>query len=138
MSEQNKALVRRFYDDVMTKKSLKVIDEILAPGFVDRRPEPGQAPGVQGIKDQFNMFIKAFPDMSARIEEQAAEKDTVVAHVTITGTHKGDLMGAKPTGKKVTVHALDLWHAKNGKLTEVWHYGDEGIAFAQLGVKPPM
>jgi len=69
MSEDNKALVRRFYDEIFTKKNANAIDEICSPDFVDRNPMPGQSPGRQGMKDSFAGFLRAFPDMAVTIVE---------------------------------------------------------------------
>ena len=60
MSEDNKALVRRFYDEIFTKKNANAIDEICSPEFVDRNPMPGQSPGRQGMKDAFGGFYMRF------------------------------------------------------------------------------
>lgn len=138
MSEQNKALARKFYLEVFEKGNMKAVDELCDPKFVDHNPGPGQTgSGVQGIKEMTAMFRSAFPDLGVTIEDLVAEKDTVVARLTIVGTHKGAFMGAPPTGKKITMRGLDMFRVKNGKVTEVWHYGDEMVALAQIGVKPP-
>ena len=137
MSEQNKTLVRRFYEDVMNKKNMGAIDEIWAQDCIDHSPLPGQAPGMQGFKNSFSMLLKAFPDLRAEINQMVAEGDTVVTRFTWTGTHKGELMGAAPTGKKVTCHGIDMLRVAGGKVVEVWHQGDEMMAMVQLGVKPP-
>jgi len=135
VSEQNKALARRFYEEVFNKKNLKALDELCSPNFVDHNPMPGQEPGVQGIKELFNMFMGAFPDFNLKIEELVAERDLVVALTSGTGTHKGELMGAAPTGKKVTFKGIDMIRIRDGKATDVWHYGDDLMVMAQIGVK---
>lgn len=101
MSEDNKALVRRFYDEIFTKKNANAIDEICSPDFVERNPMPGQSPARQGMKGAFGGFLHAFPDMAVIIEEMIAERDVVAARFTVTGTHQGELMGAKPTCDRI-------------------------------------
>jgi steroid delta-isomerase-like uncharacterized protein len=137
MSEQNKTLARRFYDEVMNKKNLNAIDELGSPDFVDHSAMPGQAPGLKGVKESTEMFLKAFPDMKMNVEEIIAEKDIVAARVSGTGTHKGEFMGAPATGKRVSFHGIDMIRFKGGKVVEVWHYGDDATLMAQLGVKMP-
>ena len=137
MSEQNKTLARRFYDEVMNKKNLNAIDELGSPDFVDHSAMPGQAPGLKGLKDSTAMFLKAFPDMKMTGEEIVAEGDIVAARVTCTGTHKGEFLGAPATGKRVSFHGIDMIRFKGGKAVEVWHYGDDATVMAQLGVKLP-
>jgi steroid delta-isomerase-like uncharacterized protein len=137
MSEQNKTLTRRFYDEVFNKKNLKTIDELCAPGFVDHNPAPGQAPGVQGLKDFTQQFFQAFPDLKATIHEMVAEGDIVATRVTCQGTHKGPFLGAAPTGRNVTFSALDMVRIKDGRATEVWHEGNDAVVLMELGVRLP-
>ncbi len=138
MSEQNKALVRKFYEEVFNRGNVAAIDQLCDTRFVDHTPGPGQSGGgVAGMKEMVAMFRSAFPDMKATVDELVAEKDTVVARITVVMTHKGAFMGAAPTGKKVTMRGLDMIRFKNGKATDVWHYGDEAMVMMQLGVKPP-
>ena len=82
MSEQNKTLARRFYDEVINKKNLGAIDELGSPDFIDRSNKPGQASGLKGSKENTAMFLKAFPDMKVTVEEIVAEGDIVVARVS--------------------------------------------------------
>ncbi|MSQ11746.1 MAG: ester cyclase [Dehalococcoidia bacterium] len=137
MSEENKALVRKFYEEVFNKGNVNAIDQLLDPKFVDHDPVPAEYQGAAGLKKIVAEMRNAFPDLTATIQEQVAERDTVVTHFTTTGTHKGPFMGAAATGKKITMHAVDIMRMKNGKVTDSWHYGDEMMAFAQIGIKPP-
>ena len=137
MSEQNKTLARRFYDEVINKKNLGAIDELGSPDFIDRSNKPGQASGLKGAKENTAMFLNAFPDMKMNVEELVAEGDIVVARVSGTGTHRGDFFGTPATGKRVSFHGIDMMRYKNGKVVEVWHYGDDAEVMAQLGVKLP-
>ena len=137
MSEQNKALARRFYDEVFNKKNLNAVDELCVPGVVDHMAFPGQAPGAQGLKAVFAEYFKGLPDTHLTLHETIAEGDFVVVRFTGTGTHMGTLMGAAPTGKKVSFHGMDMIRIKDGKATDVWHEGDDAIVLMQLGVQMP-
>jgi steroid delta-isomerase-like uncharacterized protein len=137
MSEQNKALAQRFYDEIFNKKNLNVIDELCAPDFVDHNAMPGQAPGAKGLKDVFTAFFRGLPDLRITIHELVAERDIVVARFTGTGTHTGELMGAAPTGKAVTMRGMDMIRIRDGKAIEVWHEGDDAVVLMQLGVEMP-
>lgn len=137
MSEQNKTMTRRFYEDVFNKKNLSTIDELCAPGLVDHNPLPGQAPGAKGVKDWFQMFVQAFPDLTVTIHDMVAEGDIVVTRLTCQGTHKGTLMGAQPTGKRVTFRAMDMVRIRDGRATEVWHEGNDAEVMMGLGVQMP-
>jgi steroid delta-isomerase-like uncharacterized protein len=137
MSEQNKALAQRFYEEVFNKKNVDVIDELFAPDFVDHNAMPGQAPGTNGIKDVFAALFRGLPDLRITIQELVAERDIVVARFSGTATHTGELMGAAPTGKTVTMRGMDMIRIKNGKAIEVWHEGDDAVMMMQLGVELP-
>jgi predicted ester cyclase len=137
MSEENKTLTRRFYEEVFNQKKLGVVDELCAPGFIDHNPAPGQAPGVPGLKDWLQQFFKAFPDLTATVEEMVAERDLVVTRLTCQGTHKDVIAGATPTGKKVTFSALDMVRIKGGRATEVWHEGNDIAVLMELGAQNP-
>ena len=137
MSERNKALARRFYDEAFGRKNLNVIDELCAPGIVDHNALPGQAPGVEGLKQVMGDYLGAFPDLTVTLHEVVAEGDIVVVRMTGQGTHSGALLGAAPTGKRVTLRALDMIRMKDGKATEVWHEGNDVEVMMQVGVQLP-
>jgi steroid delta-isomerase-like uncharacterized protein len=138
MSEQNKVLVRKFYEEVINNKNVDAFDELCSPDFVDHTAAPGQAPGLQGMKDGFAIFHRAFPDQRVNIEEIVAERDIVVTRFSVTAMHKGEIMGAPPTGKYVTFHAIDVFRIRGGKVAEAWHQGDDLMVLMQLGARPPM
>jgi predicted ester cyclase len=138
MSERNKALVRRFYDEVLTKKNLNVIEEICAPGIVDHNPLPGQAAGIEGLKRTIGEYLQAFPDLSITVSDLVGEGDVVAVRLTGKASHKGTFLGAKPTGKKVTFTAIDMVRIEDGKAAEVWHEGNDVLVMMELGVHIPV
>ena len=137
MSEQNKSLTRRFYEEVFNQKKLSTIDELCDPAVVDHSALPGQPPGAAGLKQSFGDFFAGLPDLRFKIHEMVAEGDIVVTRFTAEGTHTGTMLGASPTGKRVMMHGLDMVRVKNGRAVEVWHEGNDVEAFMQLGVKLP-
>ena len=135
MSEQNKAVARRFFEEVFNRHNLNAIDEVVAPTFVDHNAMPGQAPGAQGTKDMFAIYLRAFPDLRVSVEDIIGEGDVVAARFSGTGTHKGELFGTPATGKTIRVQGIDFLHFRNGKVTDAWHQGDDMLALMQIGVK---
>ena len=93
MSEENKALYRRFIDEIIKNKRVEVIDELMDPNMVEHNPVPGQAPGLDGMKEFMGMFFAAFPDLDSTIDLLIAEGDIVAGRMTTTGTHTGEFMG---------------------------------------------
>jgi predicted ester cyclase len=134
MSERNKSLTRRFYDEVLNKKKLEVVDELCAPGIIDHGALPGQRPGAQGVKEALTQWLRAFPDLKVNIHEVIAEGNVVATRLTGEGIHKGTFLGAAPTGKKVTFHAIEMIRVEDGKAAEVWHEGNDAEVMMQLGV----
>ncbi len=107
-TEDNKALVRRLYEEVFNRGNLPTVDELLATDYIDHTALPGTSPGPEGLKQFISMFRAAFPDLHFTIEDMIAEGDTVVVRQTYRGTHKGDLMNIPPTGKQVTITSIDI------------------------------
>ncbi len=140
MSEQNKALARRGFEEVWNQGKLSVIDELVAPNatFNDPNVPGGKFTGPEGLKQFVQIYRGAFPDVHIRIDDQIAEGDKVVTRWTGTGTHKGDLMGIKPTNKFATVTGCDVERYQNGKVVESWANYDLMGMMQQLGVVPSM
>ena len=136
MSEQNKALVRRSYEEVWNKKNLNFADELYAANAIDHGLPPNLPPGREGSKMYIAMYQKAFPDTHMTIEDQIAEGDKVVTRWTAVGTHTGDLMGIAPTGKRVTVTGIDVSRFAGGRIVESWGLFDQMSMMQQLGVMP--
>jgi len=107
-SEDNKALLRRFYDEVINKKNLAAIDEFVDPHVIDHALPPGMPGGIEGMKQVNALCFDAFPDTHFRVEDTIAEGEVVVARLTINATQQGAFMGLPPTGKHVTVTGITV------------------------------
>jgi steroid delta-isomerase-like uncharacterized protein len=136
MSEQNKAISRRLFEQVWNKGDLAVLDELYAPDLVNHDAQPGLLPGIEGAKQFIGMYLAAFPDTHMVVEDQVAEEDKVVTRWTATGTHKGELMGIPPTGKQVKVSGITIDRLEGGKIVEEWASFDQLGMLQQIGVIP--
>jgi steroid delta-isomerase-like uncharacterized protein len=138
MSEQNKALSRRNIEEVWNQRKLEVIDELVATSSVLHDPSVpgGKVAGSQGYRQFVQVYLTAFPDTHFTIHDQIADGDKVVTRWTATGTHKGDLMGIAPTGKRSTVTGITIDRYDAGKAIESWVNYDTLGMFQQLGVVP--
>ena len=134
--EENKAVARRFVEEAINRRDLDVLEEIFAAEFVDHTAVPGQAPGVEGLKQFFAMMDAGLPDFRATVEDVVAEADRVAVRFTFRGTHSGDFMDAPLTGKQVTMPGLDILRVENGKITELWGQEDVFGLMQQLGAIP--
>ena len=137
-TEENKALARRFYEEVFNQGYLDTIDKLLAPNIVAYPMPPGFPAGAEGVKQIIGMYLNAFPDIEMTVDELVAEGNSVACLSTMRGTHTGDLMGIAPTGKRIEAKGLDLFHFNDDKVTAVWHFEEELSMWQQLGVAPPM
>jgi predicted ester cyclase len=137
-AERNKALVRRFYEEI-DKGNIGVLDELVAEDYLDHNPPPfpGLASGREGLKQVFTIFQHATPG-SHRIEDQIAEGDKVVTRLTSVGKHEGDLPGAPRTGNDLKMTSITIHRLADGKLVEKWSEKDVMGFLQQIGVIPPM
>jgi steroid delta-isomerase-like uncharacterized protein len=134
--QQNKDIARTFYDTVLNTGKLDQLDRYLSPGFVDHNPFPDQAPGVAGVKQLFAEMQAAFPDLRFTVNDMVAEDNTVVARITVRGTHRGAYLGVQPTGKQVVIDGIDILRFADGKVSERWGQFDDLGMLQQLGLVP--
>jgi predicted ester cyclase len=132
-TEDNKAIVRRFYDEAINKKNLAAIDEFVDPNVIDHSGLPG---GIEGVKQLFSMTLMAYPDLHLTLEDKIAEGDKVVTCLTWRGTHQGEFMGIPPTSEHVANTSIDFVRLANSKVAERWNVVDNLGMMQQLGVIP--
>jgi steroid delta-isomerase-like uncharacterized protein len=135
-TEDNKALMRRFLEEVFNKQKLTAIDEFIAPNHVDHTLPPFLPTTPEGTKRAINMFLAAFPDVQLTVDDMIAEGDKVVTRYTSRGSQKGAFMGIPPTGKQMTVSSIIIARFADGKIVEEWGLDDQVGMLQQLGVIP--
>lgn len=116
------ATMQRLYD-LINAHDVDGIDGVMAADFVEHEEMPGLAPGRDGVKEFFAMYIAAFPDLRFEPEDMLSSGDKVVTRARATGTHEGDFMGMPPTGKHMDVQLIDIVR-----------FGDDGLAHEHWGV----
>ena len=139
MSADNKAIVRRLYEEVWNKRKFEVIDEIISPSHALQASNIfGSSIGPEAYKRNALLFFAGYPDLHWTIEDTIAEKDKVVACWTISGTHKGDYLGVPATNKKISVDGMTVHHITNGKIMDSYVSWDIWGMMQQLGVVPAL
>jgi predicted ester cyclase len=136
--EDNKELIRRYFaaiDAACEEGRADLIDDFLAPDFVEHNPFPGIPPTRDGWKQAFNMFVGGAPGYHV-VEDLVAEGDKVVGRITAYGTHVGDLFGVPATGRDIRVSGIAIWRIRDGRIIEHWHETDALGLMQQLGVVP--
>lgn len=133
--QENKAVARRYLEEVLSKGNLAVVDELVATNYVGHSTTAPEVKGPEGLKQRATQLRTAFPDIQFTIDDMVAEGDKVATRTTFHGTHKGEYRGVAPTGKAVTVTGIGILRIANGKIQEGWLNTD---LMHQLGVGPKM
>ena len=138
MSEENEALVRRYFEEIWDKGNLELIDELFTTNFVRHGPTAteGEVRGLEGFKGVVGMYRTAFPDLRVPIEDLIAEGDRVVSRWTARGTHQGELMGIAPTGNQASVTGMIVDRISGGRIEEEWVDYDTLHLMQQIGAVP--
>jgi predicted ester cyclase len=134
--QANHDLVRRFFDLVNAREH-DGLDAIVAPGYVEHDPIPGQPPGLAGLKMFHQVFEATFPDIQFTLEDLVAEDDLIVARGALDGTNDGAFMGIPPTGRKMHWTATRMFRIRDGRIVEGWLNIDMVGMLVQMGVIPP-
>jgi steroid delta-isomerase-like uncharacterized protein len=134
-AEENKAQFRRVLD-IINSGDLDKADEVIARDYVYRSPGSPEMRGPDGFRQLISMYRAAFPDLNMVVDDMLAEGDKVAARWTATGTHRGELMGIPPTGKRVTGSGLIISRFAGGKVVEDNEVIDLLGMMQQLGVVP--
>ncbi|MHC4401553.1 MAG: ester cyclase [Planctomycetota bacterium] len=131
MSEANKALVRRYYQEVMG--DLAGIDEIVAADFVDHHFPPEMPAGPAGVRKFFIEFAGGlFSDMRIEIDFLLAEADKVDCHFVFFARHTGDFGDIPAHGNAIRLPAISTFRIADGKLAEAWEVFDSGSLSQQM------
>ena len=138
MSDENKALVRRWFAE-LDRGNDHIVDELVAIDYIDHNPPlPDMAPGREGVKQANALLRAAFPDARHTIEDQISEGDKVVTRITGRATFQGAILGIPPTGKVITIEGISIHRIAGGQFVEHWATADQLSLYQQLGVIPPL
>ena len=135
MSEQNRIVVRRSFDEVYNQGNLDAVDELVSSDFV---AHAGSADihGPAAMR-QFVAALRAgFPDLHITVDDQIEEGDKVVSRWTARGTQTGTFQGIPPTGRQGTMSGIDIDRVVDGKVIECWTSADYLGLMQQLGAVP--
>lgn len=133
-TEENKAIVRRFVEEVQNGGNIDAVDELCSPEFVNHTAPPGVLPDCEGVKMVTAMFRRVFPDSYITVEDMVAEGDKVATRKAFRGTHRGEFMGVPPTGREVSISLIEIVRVVGGRVVEHWAVGDNLGMMRQLGV----
>ena len=135
-TEANKALVRRYLEELINQGNFVVAEEILAPDYVNHTAGGGIGTGRETFVRGIQAVRTAFPDWHVTIEEMVAEGDLVVDRFAIRATHTGAANGVAPTGRLIATLGMHMWRVVDGRLAEGWYVTD-ALPHVAAALTPP-
>jgi predicted ester cyclase len=134
--EESKQLIRRFYTEVVGAGDYSNLDSFVAADYVDHNAAEESGRGPEVVRTHLEPIRMTLPDFTIQIEDIFAEGDHVVTRVTGRGTHLGEWMGIKPTGREVRLKGINIDRVDRGRIAEHWGEADTIGMLVQMGVDP--
>ena len=131
----NKALVRRFIDEIFLKGDFGAVDELLTDDFTPHT-WGDMKPGRDGLKAAITRVSAGLSDPKMTIDDVIAEGDRVAVRLTSSATQSGDFMGMPPSGKRYEIGEIHIFRLRDGRVCEHWHQADFMGMMRQLGATP--
>jgi steroid delta-isomerase-like uncharacterized protein len=125
MTEENKALVRRYYDEILNARKLETLPAFWAD---EQMIEP--------VRRGCFSYFTAFPDLHVAIDELIAEDDKVFCRSTMTGTHDGEYKGIPPTGRNIAAESAEVFRIVDGMIAGYWCLANVAGLMRQLTEEP--
>ena len=134
---QNKALIRRWFDEVWNQGRTEMIDEVLSPDCVIHglQNEKGESvQGASGFRGFHTLFREAFPDIKVTVEDTVAEGDLIVARCSVSGKHTGNSLGISASNAPIDFDGIAIVRVRDGKFVEAWNSFDFLKMNQQIGI----
>ena len=136
MTIDPKDVVAALVAEMFNRHDLDVADTYVARDCIDHSCFPGQAPGLEGMKQRWGMLFHAFPDFTITVDDLVAEGEKVSMRATGRGTHQGDFFGVAPTGRPVVFTEINLSRIVDGRMAEHWAERSNLEVLQQIGAVP--
>jgi steroid delta-isomerase-like uncharacterized protein len=134
--EENKAIFRRYVEEVGNNGNLDLADEIFDRYRAHQPDDSVLERGPEDVRRFIGEFRTAFPDVHTDIEDMIAEGDKVVTRWRMRGTHEGEFRGIAPTGREMEITGIGIFRFSGGKVVESWDNFDQLGMLQQLGAVP--
>jgi steroid delta-isomerase-like uncharacterized protein len=135
--EENKALARRWLEEVWNKVNLDAVDELCTTNFSFNYAAPRASSDQEGYKKTVAMLTAGVSDIKTTAEDMVAEGDKVAVRWKGSAKHTGEFMGVTGTGKQITWTGISIIHIEDGKIAEEWGEMDMLGMMQQVGIIPP-
>jgi len=117
-ADQNKRLVRRYYEQVISTGDVERIGQFISPDYAEMHRNVRHPIGLEGARRHVLGVRSTYPDLNLTVEQQIAEGEWVVSRVTARGTHEGEWLGMRPTGKRLEFTAVNIDRVVTGRIIE--------------------
>ena len=128
-------VVRRFYEDIVATGDLARVAEFIGPDYLDHNA-PGAGRGPEVLRAHMAAMRRTFPDFTLVVEDMIVEADRVATRVAGHGTHRGEWMNIKPTGKAIQLKGINIDRVADGRIVEHWGEANTVGMLIQMGVNP--
>jgi steroid delta-isomerase-like uncharacterized protein len=130
------AFARERVEALFNRGELDRIEEFVTEDFVNHEAWPGEDPGYEGFRLRLRRLRDAIPDIHLEVHEVVAGGDLVAYRATLSGTHRGELLGMAPTGRSFRVQHMHMLRMRDGRSSEHWATRDDLGMLQQLGIIP--
>ncbi|HQU74606.1 MAG TPA: ester cyclase [Calditrichia bacterium] len=130
-------LIMLYFEEVWNLGKLDILEDIIDPEYVNHSPgTPNPPRGPVGLRPIIAAMRKAIPDLNYEVLDWVYGDNKVAIRSRMTGTHREELFGIPPTGKKIDVMQFQIEHLRNGKIVAHWRQTDDLTMMKQLGLVP--
>ena len=136
-TEENKAVIRRLFDEVYNGQNFDHLEELVAQDVLNHSAVAEHQHGIESFRHVMEWLVALAPDGRYELTGMIAEEDMVACRVTASGTQEGEIFGIPPTGKSFSVEHIHWHRLADGKLAERWAVRDDLGALIQLGIISP-
>jgi steroid delta-isomerase-like uncharacterized protein len=136
VADQNRELVRRYFEEMLNGRDLPLLEELLSPDCVFTAPPvPSGLHGTASIRPAITSLFDTFPDLAFTVHEQIVEGDVAAVRWTMRGTHEGEWLGIPASGTRVVLTGINVFHFAGGRIRRVHAEGDYLGALQQISGK---
>ncbi len=135
MDESNGQVMRRAFEEIMTRGNIAAVNELFASDFTGHDTSGGTF-GREEFREGVLDMLSAFSDRQVQIADQVVAEDKVVTRWQATGVHTGEFNGIPATGRRVSLTGISIDRIAGGRIVESWEVTDDAGLLRQLGVDP--
>ena len=110
--------IKYFYETIIAENQIERMAEFISPECCVKMGEKLIPVGIDGMKEHIKATKQTYPDYRMKIIKQFCDGDYVISEFIMEGTHKGEWIGIKPTGKRLVFTGVDIDKVIDGLIVE--------------------